>query len=130
MADAKISELARRVGVLGLTTKLCRMAGRKGHQMQTKTESPRHVGSSALLGIWWHSMPDWAKHAYHNCPTVNRVMKECALCETTREEMQWRVAGALYEQRNQWKETALNLKQYEPRVVKMPNIVLGDQASK
>lgn len=66
-------------------------------------------------------MPDWAKHAYHNCPTVNRVMKECALRETTREEMQWRVAGALYEQRNQWKETALHLKQYEPLVVKMPN---------
>ena len=67
-------------------------------------------------------MPDWAKHAYHNCPTVNRVMKECALRETTREEMQWRVAGALYEQRNQWKETALHLKQYEPLVVKMPNV--------
>ena len=30
-------------------TKLCHMAGRKRHRMQNETESPRHVGSSALV---------------------------------------------------------------------------------
>jgi hypothetical protein len=35
--------------------------------------------------------------------------------------MLWKLCAALYEQRNQWRETALHLKQYEPLIVKMPN---------
>ena len=85
-------------------------------------QAPTTVGSGALLGIWWSSMPTWAKDAYHNCPTCNRVIKECAMAETTKAEMLWKLCAALYEQRNQWRETALYLKQYEPLIVKMPNV--------
>lgn len=84
------------------------------------------VRSSVLLGIWWSSMPDWAKHAYHNDPTVNRVMKECAYRETEKAEMLWRLAGALYEQRNQMRDTVIHMKESEPIVVMMPN----DQAQR
>ena len=93
---------------------------------QNKTESNNgqrqtDVASGAVLGIWWSSMPTWAKDAYHNCPTCNRVIKECAMAETTKAEMLWKLCAALYEQRNQWRETALYVKQYEPLIVKMPN---------
>jgi len=71
-------------------------------------------------------MPDWAKHAYHNCPTCNRVIKECAMRESTKAEMQWELCAAMYEQRNQWRDTAINLKAQMPIVVEMPN----DQAER
>lgn len=66
-------------------------------------------------------MPEWAKHAYHQDPAMHRVIIECSMQETTEAEMLWRMIEALYEQRNQWRDTALHLKQYEPLVVIVPN---------
>ena len=57
------------------TTKLCRMAGRKGHRMKTQPESPCHVGSSALfvLGVpvaeielcWFRFTPSYDGCIHH-----------------------------------------------------------------
>lgn len=99
----------------------------KQPEMPRQTGSARHVGCDALLGIWWSSMPDWAKHAYRNDQTVNRVMKECAYRETEKAEMLWRLAGALYEQRNQLRDTVIHMKESEPIVVMMPNAKLTDR---
>ncbi len=63
----------------------------------------------ALIDLWIHAAPEWVRHAYLNCASVNRVMKECAMRFTSREEMQWRVAAELYEQRNMWRDKASNL---------------------
>jgi hypothetical protein len=82
------------------------------------------MGANAMLDSWFRSMPTWIRDAYLNDPFVNRVMKECALQKTSRDEMQLRLLEVLYEQRNQWRETALHLKQYEPLNV----VVSNDQA--
>lgn len=75
-----------------------------------KPLAERRLAPVSLLGIWWKSMPEWVKEAFHSDPTINRVMTECSLAETTAHEMQWRVCAAMYEQRNQWRETAIHLR--------------------
>lgn len=95
-----------------------------------KPVAERRLAPVRLLGIWWKSMPDWAKEAYHNDPTINRVMTECSLIEMTAHEMQWRVCAAMYEQRNQWRETAIHLKEQMPIAVKMPNAGADAPATK
>jgi len=69
--------------------------------------SPTSQQASATLRIWYSTMPEWAKKAYHNCPTCNRVMQECALSEHTTEEMLWRLAGTLLNERDSYREAVL-----------------------
>ncbi len=77
-------------------------------------------GRVVMLEVWWRSMPDWAKRAYHNDPTFSRVLIECSAHNMSCEDAQWRLIAALYEQRDQWRDTAIYLKQYEPIVTTPP----------
>jgi len=69
--------------------------------------SPTSQQASAILRIWYSTMPEWAQKAYHSCPTCKRVIKESALSEHTKEEMLWRLAGTLLNERDSYKEAVL-----------------------
>lgn len=59
------------------------------------------------LDEYLRQAPQWAVEASRSDATVNRVMKHSAHAGDTTEAMLWRLAGAMYEQRNCWKATAL-----------------------
>lgn len=70
-----------------------------------------------ILDRWLRSAPEWARAAYLNDPTVNRVMKQCAHAGDGTHDMLWRLAGALYERGNSWEATALHAAESSSRPI-------------
>jgi hypothetical protein len=80
------------------------------------------TSADAILELWLRHSPEWVLSAYHNCPIVHRSMTKCAMAETSKEEMLWRLCGALYEQRNHFKDMATELYKYKPLSFSLPVI--------
>lgn len=66
------------------------------------------------LDTWLKSAPEWVRHAYNNDAAVNRTMNHCASAGDSTEAMLWRLAGALYEQKNCWAQTAMDQARSSP----------------
>lgn len=65
-------------------------------------------------------MPEWAKKAYHNDPTVHAAVRECLRREAGTEEIIWSICAALHEERNHFRTMAAESLDSKPWVVTIP----------
>lgn len=79
-------------------------------QPDTLGEKEEALRINDLLNHWLLSAPKFIIRAYHNDTMIHHVMRDCAINETTREEMQWRICKALLKRANKCREIVIKMK--------------------